>query len=314
MSIGFPSLSLSLSLSLLGSTISIYICLSIYLSIYQSKYQSIHLSVSLSICLCIYELKRISCSCLTQSLIINYYVKHSQDNHPDEYHALTSAWSAFHPQNDWSPSNVALPSREYYNNASNQQQHYRQQQPHQQQLQNQTNQYPQAHNTGATYPYPYPNNQIVAPYPHNWNPNGAGAGYADSLGYRSGGHDHGNNRGGGGEGGGGYDYQRSSRAYDGAGDPYGVRPPHFDHQTNVNNRSQGGLIEARLVSDSTTYSPMQQHVQLPPDPYGYGYQAPNENVQQPSIQHVPHAHYHTPSVPLQGSRTSNPSAPPPPMV
>ena len=287
----------------------------IYLSICQSKYLSIHLSVSLSICLYIYEFKRFSC--LTQSFIINYHIKYSQDNHPDEYHALTSAWSAFHPQNDWSPSNVALPSREYYNNASHQHQQYRQPQPQQQQqqqLQNQTNQYPQAHNSGATYPYPYPNDQIVAPYPHNWNPNGAGAGYADSWGYSSGGHDHGDNRGGGGEGRGGYDYQRSSRAYEGAGDPYGARPPPFDHQTNVNNRSQGGLIEARLVSDSTTYSPMQQHVQLPPDPYGYGYQARHENVQQPSIQHVPHAHYSTPSVPFQGSRTTNPSAPPPPMV
>ena len=181
-------------------------------------------------------------------------------------------------------------------------------------MQNQTTLYPQPHNNGATYPYP--NNQTVAPYPYNWNQNGAGAGvgagYGDSMGHRSGGHDHGDNRGG---GGGGYEYQRSSQMYEGPGDPYGARPSHLGHLTNVNNRSQGGLIEARLVSDSTTYSPMQHHVQLPPDPYGYGHQAPQQyeqhgNVQQPSTQDVPHAHYIRPSVPQQGSRPSNPSAPP----
>ena len=47
------------------------------------------------------------CNYLTEFLIINYHTKYLQENHPVEYYALTSAWSAFHPQNDWSPSTKA---------------------------------------------------------------------------------------------------------------------------------------------------------------------------------------------------------------
>ena len=46
------------------------------------------------------------CNYLTEFLIINCHTKYLQENHPESY-ALTSAWSAFHQQNDLSQSTKA---------------------------------------------------------------------------------------------------------------------------------------------------------------------------------------------------------------
>lgn len=119
--------------------------------------------------------------------------------------------------------------------------------------------------------------------------------------------------------GGGYEYQRTSQSHygPGPGNIYTGGAPYVAHTANMtaHDRNNGGLVEARLVSDSTTYSPMQnpQHVQSSSGPYGN--QVPQqyqqyENVQQLSPQHVPHAHYNATVTPFRATSSSDPSAPP----